>query len=105
MVLNIPKGDVEWHAKSCEPPETVKVFPCCGQWLIALSSARHLISATDLVYHCASSNGLLGPLIFGLGSMLIIVLTRCASPEPPTRTFSGEPLSRWNFEACGSFLP
>src|SRR5262245_47202052 len=55
-------------------------------------------------YHCASSNGLSGAFTLGLGSMLIMFLTKPASPGPPTRMFSGEPLSSVSCEAWISLL-
>lgn len=68
-------------------------------------SCFHVFTFPEPPYHCASSNGLLGPLILGLGSMLIIVLTKCASAPPaPIRTFRGEPLSSFQADARGSFL-
>ena len=59
-------------------------------------------SATPSLYHCASSNGLLGGLTLGLGSIFSIAPTSPASPPPPTRTFNGEPFTSVISDACGS---
>src|SRR5688572_3325508 len=57
----------------------------------ALSTQHSALSTHS--HHCASSNGLLGGLTLGLGSMFIIILASPASPEPRTRRFRSEPFS------------
>jgi hypothetical protein len=68
----------------------------CRKRHLAGVAAAHAVfqtAAKRALYHCASSNGVMGPLTLGLGSMFRRILARPASPPPPIRMFRGEPLT------------